>query len=236
MKENEKRPEMAEGQEPSPKEADLQRPEEAAEAPPAEEAAAAFEVETPQEQAAVSAGPSQDLEEPEGPVDVMGEALGEEMRPAEPLPPTGEPEVAMEPQPEISEAEERARAAQAGGMAGKATAAMEEVKQKAGKAVSEIGEKLEKTYTEVREVRGAQVASTVQNLMRESTVRRIRVKNKNGRVILDVPVWIATVGSATAIVVAPVISAIGFLTGILANITIEIERVKEEGGPPEKTM
>ncbi|HZD60954.1 MAG TPA: DUF4342 domain-containing protein [Anaerolineae bacterium] len=87
-------------------------------------------------------------------------------------------------------------------------------------------------YVEKREVRGSQLMDTLNQLIRESTVRRIRVKNKAGRVIIDIPVWAAAAGGSAAVILAPVLSAIGVLGGILTGFTIEIEREvteKEEG-------
>ena len=85
-----------------------------------------------------------------------------------------------------------------------------------------------KIYVEEREVRAGQLLDTINELIRESTVRRIRVKNKQGRVLLDIPVWLAAIGGVTAVITLPVLSAIGVLGGALAGVRIEIEREVEE--------
>ncbi|MCL6473115.1 MAG: DUF4342 domain-containing protein [Firmicutes bacterium] len=81
-----------------------------------------------------------------------------------------------------------------------------------------------RTYYEERVVRGEQLWSTIEELLRESTVRRIRVINGAGRVVIDIPVWAAAVGGAAAIIALPILSAIGVIGGLLAGFKVEIER------------
>lgn len=85
-----------------------------------------------------------------------------------------------------------------------------------------------RVYVEEREVRGSQILDSIEELIHESTVRRIRVKNKAGRVLVDIPVWAAAVGGVTALLLAPIISAIGVLGGAIAGFKLEIEREVEE--------
>lgn len=105
----------------------------------------------------------------------------------------------------------------------------EEMAQEMGAPQSEARQaEARRTYVEEQQVRAGQLLNTVQNLLRESNVRRIRIKNKAGRVVLDIPVWIAAVAGATAVIAAPIITAIGVLGGLLANVRIEVERTVEE--------
>ncbi|HZD60709.1 MAG TPA: DUF4342 domain-containing protein [Anaerolineae bacterium] len=109
---------------------------------------------------------------------------------------------------------------------GKRPEAQAEIKE----TTEEAGKK--EVYTEEREVRSGQLMDTLNQLIYESTVRHIRLKNKAGRVLVDIPVWAAAVGGSAAVILAPVLSAIGVLGGALAGFTIEIEREvekKEEG-------
>lgn len=108
------------------------------------------------------------------------------------------------------------------------------------KRESQAGEHAEekRTYYEERVVRGEQLWSTIEELLRESTVRRIRVISGTGRVIIDIPVWAAAVGGAAAIIALPILSAIGVIGGLLAGFKVEIEREvrAEEGKPPITKM
>ncbi|HEY3373663.1 MAG TPA: DUF4342 domain-containing protein [Candidatus Aquicultor sp.] len=85
-------------------------------------------------------------------------------------------------------------------------------------------------------VRGNQLLDTVQRVLRESSVRRIKIKNQEGRTLLDIPVLVAAVGSATAIVWLPILSALALLTGLFANLKVEVERVEPPEKPPMNRM
>jgi len=89
-------------------------------------------------------------------------------------------------------------------------------------------EKKEKTYTEEIRVTGRQLQETLEKLLRESSVRRIKVKNKQGRVLLDIPVWAAAAGGTAVLIASVPIFVIGVLGGALYGLKIEVERVEEE--------
>jgi hypothetical protein len=74
----------------------------------------------------------------------------------------------------------------------------EEVKESAEEAKKGI---LEDTYKEVKEVFNyQQLKDTLDSLAHESTVRRVKIKNREGRTVLDVPMWLAAAGGAGAII------------------------------------
>ncbi len=64
------------------------------------------------------------------------------------------------------------------------------------------------------------VLKTVKEAIREGNVRRITVKDKEGRVVASFPLAVGVVG----VVVAPVLAAIGALTAILTDCTLSIEK------------
>jgi flagellar hook assembly protein FlgD len=61
---------------------------------------------------------------------------------------------------------------------------------------------------------------TVKEAIREGNVRRITVKDKEGRVVATFPLAVGVVG----VVLAPVLAAIGALTAILTDCTLSIEK------------
>jgi hypothetical protein len=96
--------------------------------------------------------------------------------------------------------------------------------------------KEKKTVLEELEVAGGELADTVSKLIYESDVQRVSIKNKEGRTLLDIPVWLAAVGGMTAVVAAPIMAAVGAIGGLLTGCTLEIEReVEEEKGEKKKT-
>ena len=80
----------------------------------------------------------------------------------------------------------------------------------------------EKTFWQTIETTGEQVLTTVKQLIEAGNVRRIRVKQKD-RVVAEFPLTVGVVGT----LLAPVLAAIGALTAVVTECTIEVERVKE---------
>lgn len=81
-----------------------------------------------------------------------------------------------------------------------------------------------RTFIEQRDIMTDQLQSAIENLMRESTVRRIKVIAKDGRVILDIPAWAAALGGVAAILYIPILTAVGVLGGVYSGVKLEIER------------
>ena len=71
---------------------------------------------------------------------------------------------------------------------------------------------------------GEEVVQKVKELIAEGNVRRIIIKNKEGKVIMELPVTIGVIGA----VVAPVLAAVGAIAAILTECTIAVERNAKE--------
>jgi hypothetical protein len=61
----------------------------------------------------------------------------------------------------------------------------------------------------------------------EGNVRRIVIKNEDGRTIIEAPLTIGVVGA----VLLPLWAAIGALAALVANCSIEVEREPEPPAP-----
>lgn len=83
------------------------------------------------------------------------------------------------------------------------------------------------TFQEEFKVTGDRVVGKVKELIREGNVRRIIIKNEEGKVLLEIPLTIGVVGT----LLLPVWAAIGALAALVANLTIAVERREE----PEAT-
>ena len=64
------------------------------------------------------------------------------------------------------------------------------------------------------------VLKTVKEAVREGNVRRITVKDKEGKVVATFPLAVGVIG----VVLAPVLAAIGALSAILTECTLSIEK------------
>jgi hypothetical protein len=78
------------------------------------------------------------------------------------------------------------------------------------------------TNGEKFEVYGHEALKKIKELVKEGNVRRIIIKNEKSKVLMEIPVTFAVVGT----VFAPVLAAIGALAAVLNKCTIEVERKK----------
>lgn len=75
-------------------------------------------------------------------------------------------------------------------------------------------------HTEEHRVSGEGLVQRVKELVREGNVRRIKVKNDEGRTLIEIPLTIGVVGVA----LMPVWVALGAIAALAADYTLEIER------------
>jgi hypothetical protein len=80
----------------------------------------------------------------------------------------------------------------------------------------------EKTFWQTVETTGEQLLSTIKQLIEAGNVRRIRVRQKD-KVIAEFPLTVGVLGT----VIAPIAAAIGALTAVLTECTIDVERVEQ---------
>lgn len=85
----------------------------------------------------------------------------------------------------------------------------------------------ERTFSEEFRVSGEAVLSKVKELVREGNVRRITIKNDEGRSLIEIPLTIGVIGT----VLLPVWAAIGAIAALVANLTIAVERVRKPDAP-----
>ena len=67
---------------------------------------------------------------------------------------------------------------------------------------------------------GEELLRKVKQLIKEGNVRRITIKNKDGKTLIEIPLTIGLVGA----VVAPVLAAVGALAALVSECTITVER------------
>ncbi|HET8986535.1 MAG TPA: DUF4342 domain-containing protein [Trueperaceae bacterium] len=77
-----------------------------------------------------------------------------------------------------------------------------------------------RNHTEEFRVSGEAVLSKVRELVHEGNVRRITIKNDDGRVLIEIPLTLGVIGT----VLLPVWAAIGAIAALAANLTIAVER------------
>ena len=81
-----------------------------------------------------------------------------------------------------------------------------------------------KTTKEEFTVNGEELIGKVKNLINEGNVRRIIIKNKDGKQLIELPLTIGVVGA----VLAPVLAAVGAIAALVTECTIVVEREIDE--------
>ena len=73
---------------------------------------------------------------------------------------------------------------------------------------------------ETFKVNGEGLLKKIKELIKEGNIRRITVKDKDGKDLVTFPLTLGVVGA----VVAPVLAAIGALAALIGECTISVER------------
>jgi hypothetical protein len=85
------------------------------------------------------------------------------------------------------------------------------------------GEK--RTFNEELEVAGSQLVERVRELIEEGNVRRLIIRNQEGRTLLEIPLTIGAVaGGAILMAFGPVLAAVAVIGALVAKLKIEIVR------------
>lgn len=81
-----------------------------------------------------------------------------------------------------------------------------------------------KTTKEEFKVNGEDLLRKVKEVINEGNVRRIIIKNKDGKNLVEFPLTIGVVGA----VLAPILAAVGTIAALVTECTIVVEREIEE--------
>ena len=78
----------------------------------------------------------------------------------------------------------------------------------------------EKFRTEEFRVDGEELLRKVKNLINEGNIRRVIIKDKEGKVIFEIPLTFGVVGA----LIAPQLAAIGAIAALLGEATVVVEK------------
>jgi len=85
-----------------------------------------------------------------------------------------------------------------------------------------MGEK--NARTEEFHVSGEELVAKIKDLVRQGNIRRISIRNEEGRSLIDLPLTWGVVG----VLVAPQLAALGAIAALITKASIVVERVDEE--------
>ena len=72
-------------------------------------------------------------------------------------------------------------------------------------------------------ISGEKLVSTVKKLVRQGNIRRVTIKNKEGKTLIEIPLTLGVVGA----VLLPTLAAIGAIAALVTECTIVVEKVEE---------
>lgn len=80
----------------------------------------------------------------------------------------------------------------------------------------------EKFHTEEFHINGEELLAKIKKLVHEGNIRRIIIKNKEGKTLMEIPMTFGVVGA----LIAPQLAAIGAIAALLTEATVVVEKVE----------
>lgn len=82
-------------------------------------------------------------------------------------------------------------------------------------------------FSEEFRVKGEELVEKVKQLIHEGNVRRLIIKDENGKVYLEIPVTFGVIGA----LIAPMLAAVGAIAAMVAHLKIEVVRSEDDSHP-----
>lgn len=77
----------------------------------------------------------------------------------------------------------------------------------------------EKIHTEEFRVEGEKLIARIKELLHEGNIRRISIKDKEGKTVMEIPMTLGVVGA----LIAPQLAAIGAIAALITEATVVVE-------------
>jgi len=81
----------------------------------------------------------------------------------------------------------------------------------------------ERTHTEEFKLDGGKVLDKIKELIHQGNIRRITLKNEEGKTLIEIPLMLGVVGVA----LLPVFAAVGALAAVATRMTLVVEKVEQ---------
>ena len=81
----------------------------------------------------------------------------------------------------------------------------------------------EKFRTEEFRVDGEELLARIKKLIKEGNIRRVTIKDKDGKVVFEIPLTLGVVGA----LIAPQLAAIGAIAALLTEATVVVEKSEQ---------
>ncbi len=78
----------------------------------------------------------------------------------------------------------------------------------------------ENFHTEEFKIEGEKLLTKIKELIREGNIRKVIIKDKDGKTVMEIPVTIGVVG----VLIAPQLAALGAIAALLSEATVVVEK------------
>lgn len=78
----------------------------------------------------------------------------------------------------------------------------------------------EKTHTEEFKMDGEKLIAKIKELLHEGNIRKLIIKDKDGKVLMEIPMTFGVVG----VLLAPQLAAIGAIAALVTEATLVVEK------------
>jgi hypothetical protein len=78
----------------------------------------------------------------------------------------------------------------------------------------------EKFHSEEFRVNGEELIAKIKQILHEGNIRRIIIKDKDGKTVMEIPLTIGVVG----VLLAPTLAAVGAIAALLTEATVIVEK------------
>ncbi len=82
-----------------------------------------------------------------------------------------------------------------------------------------------KTRVEEFQIAGDKLVGKLREMLHEGNIRRVAIQNEEGKILIDVPLYVGVVGA----LLAPQLAAIGAIAALVTKCTLIVERVEVDG-------
>lgn len=82
----------------------------------------------------------------------------------------------------------------------------------------------EKVSVEEFTISGDALVAKIKELIHRGNIRRIIIKNEEGRALIEIPLTVGVVGGVLSAALFPVVAAVGVIGAMVAHLTIVVEK------------
>lgn len=79
---------------------------------------------------------------------------------------------------------------------------------------------MSESHTEEFYVRGEELLAKIKELIHQGNIRRVIIKDKDGKVLMEFPLTLGVVG----VVLAPTLAAVGAIAALVTDATVVVEK------------